>query len=53
LLFDFAKIYESASGLYDFVIEDKFSVKINSKSFNYKINISKNAMSCQKAFEKI
>jgi hypothetical protein len=28
-------------------------VKINSKSFNYKINISKNAMSCQKAFEKI
>lgn len=36
-LFEYAKIYESVDGLYDFVIEDKFLLKFNGNVFHYKL----------------
>jgi hypothetical protein len=50
ILFEYAKIYESIFGLYDFVIEDKFKLTQSNKNINYKIFYNRNIESIQMTF---
>jgi hypothetical protein len=52
ILFDYAKITQSALGLYDLVIEDKFKLTYDHKNIQYKIFLPSNYSVIQTEFTK-
>lgn len=54
IYYDYAKIYQSIYGLYDFIVEDQFNIeKTVENHFYFKINETKNLKSIREAFSKL
>ena len=54
IYYDYAKIYQSIYGLYDFMVEDQFSIeKTEENHFYFKIKGTKNLKSIREAFNKL
>lgn len=54
IYYDYAKIYQSIYGLYDFMVEDQFSIeKTEENHFYFKIKETQNLKSIREAFNKL
>lgn len=52
LIYDYAKIYQSIFGLYDFVLEGDFDYRFDGKNIKYWVQPNNNAWKCQKVFKR-